>query len=157
VLEVENPEEACLDEDLATAVKLAKAELAGSDPESVDLSCNVQEGARRLDGNSRRLAGSIEFVYRIEVASAEAASSLADKISSEDPDAFASLIEKHLPEGSSYDIKVLSMSATAVVVTITTTATTTEGEELSDSLAPAPAVLRPVAMAVIAVSMVFSQ
>merc|ERR1712151_653226 len=158
VLEVENPEVACADEDLAMALKLAKAELAESSVDDVEVSCSVvPENARRLGSGSRRLAGSISFAYKIRMASAAEASAIATRISSETEEDFANLIQSHLPEGHSYNVRVLSMDATAVVVIITTTATTTEEVEEIDSHARSSAVLGPVAMAVIAASLVFSQ
>jgi len=154
-MEVEDPEAACADDDLHTAVKMAQAELTKADAENVDLTCGVV--SRRLGSGGRRLAGSIEFSYRIAVASAEAASAMADKISNHPPEDFAALIQSKLPEGSSYDIKVLSLSATAIMVTVTTTATTTEGEELDDSHARAPAALGSFAMALTAASLMVVQ
>jgi len=157
MLEVADPVAACEDADLADAVKLAKAELAKVDAEKVEVACSVvPEDARRLGIGSRRLAGSVEFSYRIAVDSAEAASTMAAKISEEEVDDFAALIVENLPEGSSYDIKVLSMSATAITVTKTTTTTTTEGEELDDSHAHSPAALGSTALAVIAAALVLS-
>jgi len=151
-MEVDDADAACADDDLATAIKDTKAEYGGVDSGKVDLSCSVQ--GRRLGSDSRRLAGIIEFTYRIEVASAGAATTLAATLASTDPTEIEGKIRSYLPEGSTINFTVRSLTARAVTVTITTTSTVTAGEDLDDSHASMTTVLGPFAMALIALSFV---
>jgi hypothetical protein len=145
-----------VDDALATAIKAAKAAYGGVDSGKVDLSCSVQ-GSRRLSSDRRRLAGVIEFAYRIEMESAAAASALAATLASADPAEVTDAIRGYLPEGSTISFTVLRLTATAVTVTITTTSTVTAGEDLDDSHASMPTVLGPVAMALSVASLIVFQ
>merc|ERR1711948_144563 len=120
-----------------------------------ELSCSAS--GRRLCSDSRRLEETIEFAYRIEVVTASAASTLAETLAAADPAAVEAAIRSHLPDGSTFNFTVTRISARAVTVTITTTSTVTAGEELDDSHASRPMSLGPVAMALIAASLMVFQ
>merc|ERR1712113_521082 len=110
--------------------------------------------------DSRRLAETVSFMYKITVASATAATELADQIKGSDKAVLAEAISSHLLEGSPFkgNITVLEITAQAVVVTITTTTTPEKGngsggDELSDAHARTPAALVAFSMAAIAATL----
>jgi len=149
-MEVEDPEAACKDDTLLTAFKGATAGLAGGSADDIEASCSVV--TRRLSSDSRRLAGSIEFKYRIAMDSEEAASTLMKAITDAPVDNLTKLINDALPADHPYAIKVTGKSEpTMIVVTMTTTSTTAEvDEERRDSHARTPAALGSFVVALIA-------
>jgi len=147
-MEVEDPEAACKDDTLLTAFKSATAGLAGGSADDVEASCSVV--TRRLSSDSRRLAGSIEFKYRIAMASEEAASTLMSAITDAPVENLTKAINDALPADHPYAIKVTGKSdPTMIVVTMTTTSTEMPRKP-SDSHASPLAALGPVVMVMLA-------
>jgi len=153
-MEVDDPEAACKDDTLMTAFKGATAGLAGGSADDVEATCSV--ATRRLGSESRRLAGSIEFKYRIAMASEEAASKLMSAIAAAPVEDLTKLINAALPADHPYAIEVTGKSEPSmIVVTLTTTTTAEVDEERRDSHARTPVAFGSFAIALIAAS--FSQ
>merc|ERR1711933_226473 len=145
---------------LTRAVKTAKAGIARVNESAVEVTCVPpgQGGA----SNGRRLAKSVDFLYKIQAANGSEANSMASRIESANLTEVTSTINELLPEGSSFKgaIEVTGVRAEAVMATITTTSTaaSTEGDgELEDSHAHTPAALGSLAMAMIAATLMSSR
>lgn len=115
---------------------------------------------RRLGSDGRRLAGSIEFGYRVQVESQAAAEAFAEQMNQLEATEFTNMILEQLPEDYDISITVLSISAEAVSVTVTTTADATvedESEEPVDSHTRPSEALGPAVAALIVATITFSQ
>jgi len=151
-MEVPNAEAACNDNVLLSTFRQTTATLVGQGLEKVEVSCRVV--SRRLSSGSRRLAGSVEFAYRVATPSKEAADALITAVSAVPAGDLTQLINDALPADHAYTVTVTGKSEpTRVVVPLTSATTTPEVyEELPDSHAHTPAALGSFIVALIAVT-----
>jgi len=148
-MDVEDAEVACKDDVLLSTFRQTTATLVGQALEDVEATCSVV--TRRLSSDSRRLAGSVEFAYRVAMPSEEAANTLITAVSAVPIETLTQLITDALPADHTYSITVTGKSEPTVTL-VTLTSTTTVGLEdgLYDSHARTPAALGSFAMALIA-------
>jgi len=153
---VDDPEQACGDAALLSAFRSAQASIASVEPEAIETSCSVVQ-RRRLAGNGRRLAGSIEFAYKISLSSAESAEKLVSDIDAKSLQDLTTLIVDNLPDGAGYKVEVVGKGTpTLTVVTITTTTTGTLEDGLpAVSHARVPVVSGSLAVAALSTAVAF--
>lgn len=148
-MQVEDAKAACNDDILSSTFRQTTATLLKHTLEDITVSCSVV--SRRLSSNSRRLAGSVEFTYRVAMPSEEAAISLVTAFSAVPAETLTQLISDALPADHG-PIIVTGKSEPTIVVPLTNTTTTPgAGEELPDSHACTPAAFASLAVALIAV------
>jgi len=149
-MEVQDAEVACNDDVLLSTFKETTATLVGRSLEDVEATCSVM--SRRLGSDSRRLAGSVVFAYKVSMPSEEAADTLVTAVSAVPVATLTQLINDALPADHASTITVTGKSEpTKIAVTLTSTSTTPRGdEELDDSCARTPAAIGSFAVALIA-------